>query len=110
MRPPESNKFLPPVDEELEKVKKFDWDISGKLRDFMSDCARLGFEDRESQTWYANLIKRIDEVMPDLNKVLDREIKYSLKDCKEGHENINVLDEYRGIYCLGFTQCIRKTS
>ena len=92
LKPPPSNKFLSPVDKEGEVSQSFDWDESGKVRDFMLDCSRLGFTDRDTQLWYTNVIRRIDELMPDLNKVMDREIKTLMS---SDHLNFSTLEEYR---------------
>ena len=80
------------MDEEREVGLWFDWNESGKVRDFMLYCSRLGFTDRDTQLWYANVIRHIDEILPDLNKLMDREIKTLMS---TDRLNFFTLEEYK---------------
>ena len=43
---------------------------------FRDDCDKLGFKNCESKLRYSNLLLQLSEAMPDINAIIDLEMKY----------------------------------
>ena len=97
---PASNKVLPPLEYacNYDLQTKFQLTLKDRLKiyEFMNDCERFGFHKPED--WYVDLLENIKNVLPDMAKLIELELKSIASRCSDqelDHREFCVLEEHR---------------
>ena len=98
---PASNKVLPPLEStcnyDLQTMFQLTLKDRLKIDEFMNDCERFGFHKPEEINWYVDLLENIKNVLPDMAKRIELELKSIVSRCSDqelDHREFCILEEY----------------